>query len=56
MGDSQTLANYVVQLLNDHELQQKLIEGGTQKVAEFSKTILGEKVYHIYQQVLQQGN
>ena len=56
VGDSQTLANYVVQLLNNPELQQKLIEGGKQKVAEFSKTILGEKVYHIYQQVLQQRN
>ena len=55
-GDARSLANSILQILNDGDLAQEIRQRGLQRVAEYYWDVLGEHMDTIYHAVLDQEN
>lgn len=52
LQDSQTLADYILRLIHDHELKKTIVLRARDKVQEFTKENTAKKTLEVYRQVL----
>jgi L-malate glycosyltransferase len=52
VGNSKMLADHISQIIHNDNLRTTLTDGANEKVKEFSKQIMANKTYQVYQELL----